>query len=111
MGELASQLGLAGAIIAATIILLREIRRSSGNSNGEPSGRRGRTTERPQSNGRVQALEDRTQVKIERLEDKIQAQGVQLDCLSKEQCETRVMVERQGGKLDTILEVVRRRRE
>ena len=100
MTELASQLGLAGAIIAMTIILLREIRKqSSGN---------GYRKSKPPSNGRVQALEDRTQGKIDRLEDRIQAQGVQLDCLSREQSETRVLVERQGGKLDTILEIVRK---
>jgi hypothetical protein len=114
MGELASQLGLAGAIIAATIILLREIRRAS-HTNGDRNARRS-DTERPPSNGRVRALEDRTQSKMDRLEDKMQSQGVQLDCLSKEQVETRAVVERlnvqqerQGGKLDTILDIVRRR--
>ena len=117
MGELVSQLGLAGAIIAATIVLLREIRKQSASrsyryrdeEDCESGRRRKPTTIKPPSNGRVQALEDKTEAKMERLEDKIQAQGVQLDCLSKEQSETRALVERQGGKLDTILEIVRRR--
>jgi hypothetical protein len=125
MSELLSQLGLAGAIIAATIVLLREIRKQSASryrsyredEDEYGNGRRHKpTTVKPPSNGRVQALEDKTDAKMERVEDKIQAQGVQLDCLSREQSETRAVVERlnvqqerQGGKLDTILDIVRRR--
>ena len=112
MTELVSQLGLAGAIIAATIILLREIRKSSG-SYEIRSDTRGDRSVRPPSNGRVGQLvaavrEDRMDSKIERLEENLRSQGVQLDCLSKEQCETRAVVERQIGKLDAILEIVRR---
>jgi len=99
-----TELGTAGAIIAATIILLREIRKST------PKVRR--DTVRPSSaNGRVQALEDKTEARIERLDTKIASQGVQLDCMAREQAEVRSTLERQGGKLDTILEIVRRRRE
>ena len=102
MIDLASQLGLAGAIITATIVLLREIRKQS---NGVESSRK---LKHSHHNGRVQALEDRTQGQIDRLENKLQTQGVQLDDLSREQSQTRTLVERQAGKLDTILEMLRR---
>jgi uncharacterized coiled-coil protein SlyX len=54
----------------------------------------------------VQALEDKTDAKIERLDTKIASQGVQLDCLTREQAEVRSTLERQGGKLDTIISMI-----
>jgi hypothetical protein len=63
------------------------------------------------ANGRVERLEDRTDARFERIEDKIQAQTVQLDCMTKEQFQTRALVERHGGKLDTILDVLRHKKE
>ena len=116
MADIFSQLGLAGSILAATVILLREIRKITGPppplqpppqppAAGDPP----RETVKPRSaNGRVQRLEDRTDARFERIEDKIQAQTVQLDCMTKEQFQTRSLVERQGGKLDTILEVLKK---
>lgn len=97
-----SQLGTAGAVIAATIILLREIRKGN-----EAPSKRGDTM-RPPSNGRIQALEDKHDTKIERLDMKIQSQSAQLDSLTKEQAEVRAIVEKQGGKLDTIIRIMRR---
>ena len=96
-----SQLGTAGAVIAATIILLREIRKGNGDH------KKGDTV-RPPSNGRIQALEDKQDTKIERLDTKIQSQSAQLDSLTREQAELRAMVEKQGGKLDTIIRIMRR---
>jgi uncharacterized coiled-coil protein SlyX len=101
MHEMVTELGTAGAIVAATIILLREIRKST------PKPAR-HDTKRPPSNGRVQALEDKTDAKIERLDTKIAGQTVQLDCLTREQAEVRSTLERQGGKLDTIISMIRR---
>jgi len=101
MHEMLTELGTAGAIIAATIILLREIRKST------PKVRRD-TVRPPSANGRVQALEDKTEAKIERLDTKIASQGVQLDCMAREQSEVRSTLERQGGKLDTIISMIRR---
>ena len=101
MHEMVTELGTAGAIVAATIILLREIRKST------PKTSR-RDTMRPASNGngRVQALEDKTDAKIERLDTKIAGQTVQLDCMAREQAEVRSTLERQGGKLDTIIGMI-----
>ena len=117
MADLLSQLGLAGAIISATIVLLREIRKNAvppplplpppvpHMPGSKP------TVKPPSANGRVQRLEDRTDARFERIENKIQAQTVQLDCMTKEQFQTRSLVERQGGKLDAILEVLRHNKE
>mgnify|MGYP001209646465 CR=1 FL=1 len=94
--ELLGQLGVAGGVIAAVILLLREIRKGrpdTANSNGTR---------------RVTDLETRTDKKLEKLDTKIESQGVQLDCLSREQAETRSVVSHQSGKLDAILEIVRR---
>lgn len=96
-----TELGTAGAIIAATIILLREIRKAT------PKARRD-TVRPPSANGRVQALEDKTEAKIERIDTKIASQSVQLDCMAREQSEVRSTLERQGGKLDTIISMIRR---
>jgi len=88
--QLIGQLGVAGGVIAAVILLLREVRQLKAAPHSV-STRRGK--------------EDN---KIDSLDCRIQTQQVQLDCLSKEQAETRATVERQGGKLDTILEIVKR---
>lgn len=88
--QLIGQLGVAGGVIAAVILLLREVRQLKS---------------APQSINAKRAKEDD---KIGSLDRRIQTQQVQLDCLSKEQAETRATVERQGGKLDTILEIVKR---
>jgi uncharacterized coiled-coil protein SlyX len=101
MHEMVTELGTAGAIIAATIILLREIRKAT------PKARRD-TLRPPSANGRVQALEDRTEARIERLDTKIASQTTQLDCMAREQAEVRSTLERQGGKLDTIISMIRR---
>lgn len=111
--QIVSQLGLAGAIIAATVYLLREIRKSQPPTAPPPLSpkveEKPDATIRPVShNGRVQRLEDKTDARFERIENKIESQTVQLDCLSKGQFETRSLVERQGGKLDAILEVLKK---
>jgi len=101
MHEMLTELGTAGAIVAATIILLREIRKST------PKTRRD-TSRPPATDGKVKALEDRHEAKIELLDTKIASQTVQLDCLAREQAEVRSTLERQGGKLDTIISMIRR---
>jgi len=102
MHEMLTELGTAGAIVAATIILLREIRKST------PKASKRDTTRPPATDGRVKALEDRHGAKIELLDTKIASQNVQLDCLAREQAEVRATLERQGGKLDTIISMIRR---
>ena len=117
MSDVLSQLGLAGAIISATIILLREIRKNQAPHIPPPPvlphvDTSPKQTIKPASaNGRVQRLEDRTESRFERIEGKIQAQTVQLDCMTKEQFQTRPLVERQGGKLDAILEVLKHKKD
>lgn len=118
MSDVLSQLGLAGAIISATIILLREIRKNQAPPHIPPPPALPQVDTSPKqtikpvsANGRVQRLEDRTENRFERIEGKIQAQTVQLDCMTKEQFQTRSLVERQGGKLDAILEVLKHKKD
>ena len=109
--QIFSQLGLAGAILVAVVYLLREIRKLQPPPLPlpPPVPKEGKgPTIHPTSNGRVQRLEDKTDARFERIENKIESQTVQLDCLRKGQFETRSLVERQGGKLDAILEVLKK---
>lgn len=106
--QIFSQLGLAGAILFAVVYLLREIRKLQPPPPlplppAVPKEGKGPTIH-PTSNGRVQRLEDRTEQRFERMETKIENQSEQLESLSRGQFETRALVERQGGKLDAILE-------
>tara|TARA_B100000287_G_scaffold222171_1_gene209575 strand:+ start:610 stop:891 length:282 start_codon:yes stop_codon:yes gene_type:complete len=88
--QLLPQLGVAGGVIAAVVLLLREVKSLK---SAPPS---------------MRVIPVKTETKLDAVDSKIQNQQVQLDCLSKEQAETRAIVERQGGKLDTILEIVKR---
>lgn len=89
--SLLAELGVAGTIVAAVVVLLRQV--NALHINKKEQG--------PPTNGRVDKLRDATQAQFDLLDGKIQD-------LTREQSETRVLVERLAAKLDTILDIVRR---
>lgn len=93
--ELLPQLGLAGTVLAAALVIVREIRKES---------RVGQVKTPGQLSGRVERLETRH----DRIEDSVQSQTDKLNTLHREQMKTRSIVERQGGTLDAILELVKK---
>jgi len=90
--SLAPQIAVALVIVGCAAWLSKEMRRRVGGGDDQKD---------PASKSDVARLEGH-------IEGRLSGYQAQLDCLTEEQAETRVEVERHSGKLDAILQILRK---